>query len=77
MRHNITHHNPSQELFSIFLNHIPNTCEFVLNPIFAQKALTEMCATAIYSNWADIFLNFEINFFGGLKLHLITKDYNC
>ena len=70
MRHNITHHNPSQELFSIFLNHIPN-------PIFAQKALTEMCATAIYSNWADIFLNFEINFFGGLKLHLITKDYDC
>ena len=29
MRHNITHHNPSQELFSIFLNHIPNTCEFI------------------------------------------------
>ena len=46
-----------------------------MNPIFAQKALTEMCA--IYSNWADIFLNFEINFFGGLKLHLITKYYNC
>ena len=48
-----------------------------MNPIFAQKALTEMCATAIYSNWADIFLNFEINFFGGLKLHLKTKDYDC
>ena len=48
-----------------------------MNPIFAQKALTEMCATAIYSNWADIFSNFEINFFGGLKLHLITKDYDC
>ena len=47
-----------------------------MNPIFAQKALTEMCATAIYSNWADISF-FEINFFGGLKLHLITKDYDC